>query len=174
MLTIILGILASLLLTFLVAFLGALFENEDVLHPAAVIFVGGVIASILAGIFGPISDYGKMELEKRIPLVALNNSTEVTSDAGLIYVSHSSDGVYTYSYEVDSYSTISSGPKSFMLDTIVIVSTDPKCEVPELLVYKQKAKLSIWTFGLSWKTKYIFHIPPDAIDNTGTVIEDTN
>lgn len=179
MLIFILGIIVTALLVVLCLLLFLLGKEKNRLAAcmgSSTIIVVGVLFSLILGLISPISGYEKMKFEERIPLVALNNSTEVTSDAGVVYVSLSSDNVYTYSYEVDPEITISDS-KNCIIDTIsenVIVLEEPECEVPELLVYKQKAKLSIWTFGLYWKTTNIFHIPPDTIDKTGTVIEDTN
>lgn len=166
MLTIIIGIIVSIILTFI------FFEisNED---PGSIVlgFIL-IIVSILAGIFYPFSGYNDWKMIKETELVSLSNST-ASGGTGFLYVSLSADNSYTYRFEVDStFGTKSS--KEYKTATIVNNSNvteieDPDCQKPVLLEYERTAKKSIWTFGVASETNYVFYVPEGSISKDITL-----
>lgn len=156
MLVIIIGIvvfvgLAALALKMddgLVAFLGLVF----------------VITAVVTGIIIPV-EYEEWELVNETELVSLSNDTIAEGGGGLIYVSVSGENTYTYRYKISSeFGTETS--KEYKVDTIsedVIESEDANCEVPVLREYVRKGKITIWTFGCSEETQYVFYVPEGTI-----------
>ena len=162
MLTIIFGIILSIVITVVLSELSGNIESSS--------FVGfiGIILSIFLGLCYPFNGYNDWKLIKETKLISLSNST-VSGGTGLVYVSLSADNAYTYRFEVDStFGTKSS--KKYKTDTIVNDNNiteieDSKCQNPMLMEYERTAKKSIWTFGfLSNETSYVFYVPEGTIN----------
>ena len=161
MLTIIIGIIASVIITYFLLVI----TNE-----ANMFWLGciGIIASLYLGLCYPFNGYNDWELIKETELVSLSNAS-VSGGTGFIYVSLSADNAYTYRSEVDStFGTESS--KEYKTTTIVnngnvVEVEDPDCQKPMLMEYKRTAKKSIWTFGLFCnETSYVFYVPEGTIN----------
>lgn len=163
MLTIILGLLIAGLILFIFSRVEAEYDTISIF--VMIIFLV-VFASIVVGLFCPISGYTNWEPTDRKDLVTLSNST-VGGSEGFIYISVSSSNVYTYRYEIDSeFGTDTSS--EFVTDTIdgkyVVEVEDESIDTAYLQKFTRKAKISIWTFGLlSKETKYVFYVPPGSI-----------
>lgn len=160
MLTIIIGIIASVIVTTILL---------KLIDEANIILIGffGIILSIFLGLCYPFSGYNDWKLVKETELVSLSNAS-ISGGTGLIYVSLSADSAYTYRFEVDStFGTRSS--KEYKTATIVnsdnvIEIEDSDCQKPMLMEYKRTAKRSIWTFGLfEHETSYVFYVPEGTI-----------
>lgn len=158
MLAIVIGIVVAVGLMFL-----AVLIAEDSIPMFAMLATLCIAGGIMIGIFVP-TKYGDWELVEQTELVSLSNST-VTEGGGLIYVSVSGENTYTYRYEISSeFGTETS--TEYKVDTVsknVIESEDENCEVPVLRKYVRKGKITIWTFGLSSETKYVFYVPKGTI-----------
>lgn len=97
-------------------------------------------------------------------IVSLKNS--VSSERSNIFVSVSAENIYSYRYEVET--DIGTGTSTeYKLETIsgnVIESEDPNCKVPVYRKYKQKAKVTWWSFGLGYeKITHVFYVPEGTI-----------
>ena len=159
MLTIILGIVVAIILTFVFLLLVADLEV------ATVIFVLLVLGAIGIGVFYPISGYQDWELKQETELISLSNDV-ASGGSGIAYVSLSADNVYTYRYEINSeFGTETS--REYKTATLtgngVEEIEDPNCEVPVIRVYKRDAQKTIWTFGLASEAKYVFYVPEGSI-----------
>lgn len=161
MLTIIIGIIASVFITYI------LLTITDDSFMFLIGFIG-IIISILLGLCAPFNGYNDWKLIKETELVSLSNAS-VSGGTGFIYVSLSADNAYTYRFEVDStFGTKSS--KEYKTTTIinnnnVIEIEDPACQKPMLMEYNRTAKKSIWTFGLlANETSYVFYVPEGTIN----------
>ena len=162
MLTIILAICLAVLVVFLVArFIGEGIELVLTLATAV------ILLSIVVGLFVPVTGYTDWKPTKRIELVSLNNST-IGGSKGFIYVSVSSDNVYSYRYEVDSeFGTMNS--KEYVLATVsgsnVVEVEDATIETPYLQIYERKGKKSAWSFAFfQEEEKYVFYVPVGSIE----------
>ena len=159
MLTIIIGIILSIILT------AILWEVSNSMSFLLGVF--GILISICFGLFFPFSGYKDWKLIKETKLVSLSNST-VSGGTGLVYVSLSADNSYTYRFEVDSTfgNKLSKKYKTATIvnDNNITEIEDSKCQEPTLMEYKRTAKKSIWTFGLlSNETSYVFNVPEGTI-----------
>lgn len=159
MLTIIIGIILSIILT------AILWEVSNSMSFLLGVF--GILISICFGLFFPFSGYKDWKLIKETKLVSLSNST-VSGGTGLVYVSLSADNSYTYRFEVDSTFGNKSSQKyktaTIVNDNNITEIEDSKCQEPILMEYKRTAKKSIWTFGLlSNETSYVFNVPEGTI-----------
>ncbi len=161
MLTIVIGIIASIIITYI------LLVITDKAGVAGICCIG-IVLSIHLGLFCPISGYNDWELIKETELVSLSNAS-ASGGSGFIYVSLSADNAYTYRFEVDSAFGTSSS-KEYKTATIinsdndVIEVEDSECQKPVLMEYGRTAKKSIWTFGLaSDETSYVFYVPEGTI-----------
>lgn len=159
MLTIIIGIILSIILT------AILWEVSNSMSFLLGVF--GILISICFGLFFPFSGYKDWKLIKETKLVSLSNST-VSGGTGLVYVSLSADNSYTYRFEVDSTFGNKSSKKyktaTIVNDNNITEIEDSKCQEPILMEYKRTAKKSIWTFGLlSNETSYVFNVPEGTI-----------
>lgn len=159
MLTIIIGIILSIILT------AILWEVSNSMSFLLGVF--GILISICFGLFFPFSGYKDWKLIKETKLVSLSNST-VSGGTGLVYVSLSADNSYTYRFEVDSTFGNKSSKKyktaTIVNDNNITEIEDSKCQEPTLMEYKRTAKKSIWTFGLlSNETSYVFNVPEGTI-----------
>lgn len=163
MVFIILGIVLTIGLIFLFAHCGEDSGTAMFAILVSVVFAGG----ICAGLFVPVKGYTDWKEKERIDLVSLNNST-VGGSKGFIYVSVSSDNVYSYRHEVDSeFGTKDS--KEYVLETVlgskVVEVEDPTIDTPYLIVYERKGKKSIWSFALlNEQQKYVFYVPEGSIE----------
>lgn len=159
MLTIIIGIILSIILT------AILWEVSNSMSFLLGVF--GILISICFGLFFPFSGYKDWKLIKETKLISLSNST-VSGGTGLVYVSLSADNSYTYRFEVDSTFGNKSSKKyktaTIVNDNNITEIEDSKCQEPILMEYKRTAKKSIWTFGLlSNETSYVFNVPEGTI-----------
>lgn len=124
-----------------------------------------ILLCILSGILeNPFnSKYQPKEKIGEIPLVSLSNSTENVG----FYVQLSTNNVYSYRYKVDSeFGTETSN--NYVTRTLsgsnIIESEDPNCTSPALQIFKRKAKITIWSFGLlDSETTYVFYVPEGTI-----------
>lgn len=159
MLTIIIGIILSIILT------AILWEVSNSMSFLLGVF--GILISICFGLFFPFSGYKDWKLIKETKLVSLSNST-ISGGTGLVYVSLSADNSYTYRFEVDSTFGNKSSKKyktaTIVNDNNITEIEDSKCQEPTLMEYKRTAKKSIWTFGLlTNETSYVFNVPEGTI-----------
>lgn len=159
MLTIIIGIILSIILT------AILWEVSNSMSFLLGVF--WILISICFGLFFPFSGYKDWKLIKETKLVSLSNST-VSGGTGLVYVSLSADNSYTYRFEVDSTFGNKSSKKyktaTIVNDNNITEIEDSKCQEPTLMEYKRTAKKSIWTFGLlSNETSYVFNVSEGTI-----------
>ena len=160
MLTIILGIVVAIILTFVFLLLGA---DLDV---ATVIFVILVLGAIGMGVFYPISGYQDWELKQETELISLSNDI-ASGGSGIVYVSLSADNVYTYRYEINS-EFVTETSREYKTATLtgngVEEIEDPNCDVPVIRVYQRNGKMSFWTFAVaSREYKYVFYVPEGSI-----------
>ncbi len=161
MLTIILGILVAGIIHFILFHVadGKFFKTFYRI-PILLVF-----ASIMVGLFAPISGFADWKPNERKDLISLSNST-VGGSEGFIYVSVSSSNIYTYRYEIDSeFGTETSS--EFVTATVdgkdVVEVEDESIDTAYLQIYTRTAKKSIWTFCPATETKYVFYVPPGSI-----------
>lgn len=159
MFTIIIGIFIAVIFIFV---FGILFKGED-----GVFYIGVcmIIASIVIGVFIPISGCKEWELIEETELVSLSNNV-ASGGTGMLYVSLSADNVYTYRYEISSeFGTETS--KEYKTTTLIGGDVeeieDSNCKVPVIRVYQKEAKRTIWTFGVYSEIKYVFYVPEGTI-----------
>lgn len=164
MLTLIIGIILSIIITIIMVKL----KDDSLLFFMVVplIFVSIVVSNIFA-----FSGYNDWKLVKETELISLSNST--ASGSPNIYVSLLADNSYTYRFEIDSsFGTNTS--KEYKTATIVNNNNvteieDPNCQKPVLLEYESTAKKSIWTFGANSQTAYVFYVPEGTISKDVTL-----
>lgn len=131
----------------------------------SILCFGLLLVVLFLGFNAPLSGYTEWKQQDEIELVSLSNSL-ASGGTGTIYVSLSSENVYTYRYEIESeFGTETS--KEYETNTAsdnVEEIEDPNCEIPVLRIYTRKGKMSIWTFALGNKeTKYVFYVPEGTI-----------
>lgn len=166
MLTIIIGIIASVIVTIILL---NIIKNDALCSFVSLCGFLEIILSVFLGLCVPFSGYNDWKLIKETELVSLSNAS-ASGGTGFIYVSLSADNAYTYRFEVDStFGTKSS--KEYKTSTIindyneVIEIEDPACQKPMLMEYNRTAKKSIWTFGLlADETSYVFYVPEGTIN----------
>ena len=130
-----------------------------------------IIVAMIIEVFGAIPDegyrsqYKDWKLKKETELVSLSNR-QSAKGGGAIFVSITTENVYTYRYEIDSkFGTETS--KEYVVDTVsgfVEEVEDIKCEMPLLMEYKSKFRVGFWRIAFPGEaTQYIFYVPEGTI-----------
>lgn len=111
-----------------------------------------VVAGVVIGLFAPLSGYeGRITLEEIEPIQYEN---------GKFFKTVSSEIYYQYEYRPK---VARAGFETMIVENTIrrsraeVIKTDDK--EARIIVYREKARNSIWTFGLCYRERYLIYDP---------------
>ncbi len=119
---------------------------------------------ICYGVTGFNTPREPMEVVKTIDLHSITSPYSSSASGQECYLSIGPDNTYTYFITVES-SFAEGNSKAYTSESLyikdpVFIVEEEDCREPRLVVYKEKAIATIWTFALFCsKTTYVFYIP---------------
>lgn len=168
---ILLGIVLTIAVVILFAWLDWDFSGDFISGIATILFLAGLFCGLVSTPLG----YTDYEIIEEIPLVSFGNST-VSQDK--FYVSISENNNYLYCYEVESeFAALDDevySSKSISGNIEVIESDNVK--IPVLQKYEKHGIKSFWSFAILHESyKYVFIVPKGSvIYDVGHMVLDNN
>ncbi len=165
MVIILLGIVASVVIMYIYSYLHELKEQDssELSSDMATELALGVLATIIVGLFLPISGYTDWQLVEEKELVSFSNQNETDENAFIIR----NQDAYLYRIEnepIDNDSLKSYSTVNLDENELFRIDYTDTCTKPVVKIYQRKGKMSLLTFALGTTQKcYVFNVPNDSI-----------